>query len=232
MTLDSTNLVLRAPPLTLLPVVGTAAAFAVRRIYCVGRNYLSHVRELQNNENEPPFFFQKQREMIVPDGGSVRYPSLTGDFQHEIELVVALQSGGSHIAPVDALSHVYGYAVGLDMTRRDRQNDMKRMQKPWEVSKSFEDSAPCGAITPAVLCGHPGAGQLQLTVNGQTRQHSDIDQLIWPVPQLIAALSEQVELAAGDLIYTGTPAGVGPVQRGDVLQAQIAGLMPLTVTIV
>ena len=234
MTTDSISpaLVLPAPPLTLLPVVGATASFAVRRIYCVGRNYLSHVRELQNKENEPPFFFQKQREMIVRDGGSVRYPGLTADFQHELELVVALQSGGSNIASGAALSHVYGYAVGLDMTRRDRQNDMKRMQKPWEVSKSFEDSAPCGAITQAAQCGHLSTAALQLTVNGQLRQHSNVDQLIWHVPQLIAALSEQVELAAGDLIYTGTPSGVGPVVRGDVLQAHIAGLAPLTVTIV
>ena len=232
MTPEPAALVLPAPPLTLLPVTGSQAFFAVRRIYCVGRNYLSHVRELNNNENEPPFFFQKQREMIVPPGGHVRYPALTTDFQHELELVVALQSGGSLIAAAEALGHVYGYAVGLDMTRRDRQNDMKRLQKPWEVAKSFEDSAPCGAITPASQCGHLGAAALQLSVNGQRRQASTLDQLIWPVPQLIAALSEQVELAAGDLIYTGTPAGVGPVQRGDVLLAQVDGLAPLTVTVV
>lgn len=232
MTIQPTALVLPAPPLTLLPVAGSQGSFAVRRIYCVGRNYLSHVRELHNNEHEPPFFFQKQREMIVPSGGQVRYPALTADFQHELELVVALQSGGAHIPATLALGHVYGYAVGLDMTRRDRQNDMKRMQKPWEIAKSFEDSAPCGAITPASLCGDISAAALQLTVNGQLRQASTLDQLIWPIPQLLAALSEQVELAAGDLIYTGTPAGVGPVQRGDVLQAQVDGLQPLTVTIV
>ena len=162
----------------------------------------------------------------------MRYPGLTNDFQHELELVVALHSGGLNI-PVDtANQHIFGYAIGLDMTRRDRQNDMKRMQKPWEVSKSFEDSAPCGAITPVSQCGLLNSGGLRLHVNDQLRQSSDLNLLIWPIPKLIAALSEQVELAAGDLIYTGTPEGVGPVQRGDVLEAEFDGLSRLRVTIV
>ena len=209
MNSSSPTLVFPATAPTLLPVNGDTRQFPVRRIFCVGRNYLAHVRELQNTENEPPFYFQ-----------------------HELELVVALHSGGLNI-PVDtANQHIFGYAIGLDMTRRDRQNDMKRMQKPWEVSKSFEDSAPCGAITPVSQCGLLNSGGLRLHVNDQLRQSSDLNLLIWPIPKLIAALSEQVELAAGDLIYTGTPEGVGPVQRGDVLEAEFDGLSRLRVTIV
>ena len=224
MNSSSPTLVFPATAPTLLPVNGDTRQFPVRRIFCVGRNYLAHVRELQNTENEPPFFFQKQREMIVQHGATVRYPGLTNDFQHELELVVALHSGGLNI-PVDtANQHIFGYAIGLDMTRRDRQNDMKRMQKPWEVSKSFEDSAPCGAITPVSQCGLLNSGGLRLHVNDQLRQSSDLNLLIWPIPKLIAALSEQVELAAGDLIYTGTPEGVAAVQRGDLMEGVVAGV--------
>ena len=232
MNSSSPTLVFPATAPTLLPVNGDTRQFPVRRIFCVGRNYLAHVRELQNTENEPPFFFQKQREMIVQHGATVRYPGLTNDFQHELELVVALHSGGLNITVDTANQHIFGYAIGLDMTRRDRQNDMKRMQKPWEVSKSFEDSAPCGAITPVSQSGLLNSGGLRLHVNDQLRQSSDLNLLIWPIPKLIAALSEQVELAAGDLIYTGTPEGVGPVQRGDVLEAEFDGLSRLRVTIV
>jgi fumarylpyruvate hydrolase len=231
MTLDSTNLVLRAPPLTLLPVVGTAAAFAVRRIYCVGRNYLSHVRELQNNENEPPFFFQKQREMIVPAGGSVRYPSLTADFQHEIELVVALQSGGSHIAPANALSHVYGYAVGLDMTRRDLQIKMREQGRPWEIGKAFDYAAPIGVLHLKSDTGEIHSGEIGLNVNGEVKQKSDITHLIWSVNETIANLSTLFELHPGDLIFSGTPDGVGPVMAGDTMHGFIQGLSSISVKV-
>lgn len=223
--------VIPAPAVIVLPVVGETATFPVRRIYCVGRNYLAHVRELNNNAAEPPFFFQKQRDMIVSSGGRIRYPSLTDDFQFETELVVALKSGGFDIPAATANTHIYGYAVGFDMTRRDRQNEMKKMQKPWEIGKSFEDSAPCGAITPAATIGPLSSGSIQLRVNDQIRQSSDLDRMIWNVPMIIAELSKQVALAAGDLIYTGTPEGVGPVVRGDHMVGSIAGLRPLIIDV-
>ncbi|MGH8446091.1 MAG: fumarylacetoacetate hydrolase family protein [Solimonas sp.] len=220
------------PQTVSLPVVGESAVFPVRRIYCVGRNYLAHTRELSNNENEPPFFFQKQRDMIVQSGGKVRYPALTSDFQYETELVVAMKSGGFNIPAERADEHIYGYAVGFDMTRRDRQSDMKKMQKPWEIGKSFEDCAPCGAITPAGRSGYLSKGEIKLVVNDKTRQQSDLDHMIWNVQQIIAELSTQVEIAASDLIYTGTPEGVGPVVRGDHMVGTIAGLQTLVVDIV
>lgn len=224
--------VVAAPETVTLPVVGESAAFPVRRIYCVGRNYLAHTRELNNNESEPPFFFQKQRDMIVQSGSKVHYPALTSDFQYETELVVAMKSGGFDIAAERANEHIYGYAVGFDMTRRDRQGDMKKMQKPWEVGKSFEESAPCGAITPASRVGYLSKGQIKLVVNDKTRQDSDLDHMIWNVQQIIAELSKQVEIGAGDLIYTGTPEGVGPVVRGDHMVGTIAGLQTLVIDIV
>lgn len=221
------------PPETVsLAIEGSRDRFPVRRIHCVGRNYLAHVRELDNNEAEPPFFFQKQRDMIVQTGGRMRYPALTEDFQFETELVVALRSGGFDIAAERAHEHVFGYAVGLDMTRRDRQSDMKAMEKPWEIGKSFEDSAPCGPITPIARTGFLTKGRIRLEVNGRTRQDSDLDHMIWNVRAIVAELSKQVELAAGDLIYTGTPEGVGPVERGDRLVATVEGLRPLEVEVV
>lgn len=225
------DLALPPPALITLPVVGSDKRFPVRRIYCVGRNYLAHVLELNNNAAEPPFFFQKQRDMIVQPGGTVRYPALTDDFEYETELVVALKSGGMDIVHEAANAHIFGYAVGFDMTRRDRQADMKRMQKPWEIGKSFEDSAPCGAITPAAKSGFLDKGEIKLLVNGEVRQQSNLDRMIWNVPKLIAALSREAELQAGDLIYTGTPEGVGPVKRGDRMEGMIDGLSTLIVSI-
>jgi len=219
------------PDVVSLPIEGTSSRFPVRRIYCVGRNYLAHVRELSNNEAEPPFFFQKQRDMIVQSGGKMRYPQLTENFHYETELVVALKSGGFDIPAARANDHIFGYAVGFDMTRRDRQSDMKKMQKPWEIGKSFEDSAPCGTITPASKTGFLDKGRIRLEVNGKTRQDSDIDHMIWDVPGIIAELSRQVELAAGDLIYTGTPEGVGPVVRGDHMVGTVEGLQPLLIDV-
>lgn len=226
------GLAIPAPQIVTLPIAGSSKRFPVRRIYCVGRNYLAHVVELNNNTAEPPFFFQKQRDMIVQTGGNVRYPSLTNDFEYETELVVAMKSGGENIGPEAANAHIFGYAVGFDMTRRDRQADMKRMQKPWEIGKSFEDSAPCGVITPASKTGYLERGEIKLLVNGEVRQQSNLDKMIWNVPRLIAALSKEASLQAGDLIYTGTPEGVGPVKRGDQMVGTVDGLSPLSVTIV
>ena len=215
-----------------LPIVGGDQRFPVRRVYCVGRNYLEHIRELGNDEREPPFFFAKHRDTIVASGSSIAYPGLTKDFQHELELVVAMKSGGMNITAGDALSHVFGYAVGLDMTRRDLQTASRQKQQPWEIGKSFDQSAPCSAITPVERAGHLAKGRIWLSVNGTVRQDADLDLMIWKVPDIIAVLSTQVGLAAGDLIYTGTPAGVAAVVKGDTLVGNIAGLEELTIRVV
>ncbi len=212
-------------------VTGMAARFPVRRIWCVGRNYLAHVRELGNDEREPPFFFSKQPDMVVPDGSAIAYPGLTKDLQHEIELVVALVSGGSDIESEEALGHVFGFAVGLDLTRRDLQGAAKGKGHPWEIGKSFEASAPVGAITPAAQAGAMARGRIALTVNGTVKQQSDLSHMIWRVPEVIARLSRQVVLGAGDLIFTGTPEGVAALARGDKLLGEIEGLEPLRLTI-
>lgn len=230
-SVGNSSLAVPAPPLVTLPIVGSRQRFPVRRIYCVGRNYLAHRRELGNSETDPLFFFAKHRDMIVQSGGHCAFPALTGDYEHEIELVVAMKSGGLAIPPSRALDHVYGYAVGLDMTRRDQQNKMKEKRLPWEVAKSFEDCAPCGAITPASAVGHLKEGRIVLTVNGAARQDSDLANMMWGVADVISQLSAQAELRAGDIIYTGTPDGVGPLKRGDALLARIDRLADLAVTI-
>ncbi len=217
---------------TTLPIVGSSQRFPVRRIYCVGRNYLAHIRELGNDEREPPFFFAKQRDMIVQNGQNVNYPSLTSDYQHELELVVAMKSGGQNIRREDALSHIYGYAVGLDLTRRDLQTISRKKEQPWEIGKSFEQCAPCSSITPADKSGHLAKGRIWLSVNGKMRQDSDLELMIWNVPEIIEQLTKQVGLAAGDLIYTGTPEGVAALKKGDKLVGGVAGLTDLSVTIV
>jgi fumarylpyruvate hydrolase len=219
-------------PVVTLPIMGSAQRYPVRRIYCVGRNYLEHIRELGNDEREPPFFFAKHHDMIVQNGEKVEYPGLTKDYQHELELVVAMKSGRLNIPKDEALSHIYGYAVGLDMTRRDLQTISRKKEQPWEIGKSFEQCAPCTAITPAEKTGHLSKGKIWLSVNGKMRQDSDLELMIWNVPEIIEALSKQVGLAAGDLIYTGTPASVGAVQKGDKLVGGVAGLPELSVTIV
>ena len=224
--------VIPAPEATSLPVVGTSQRFPVRRIYCVGRNYLEHIRELGNDERQPPFFFAKHRDMIVQNGSTVYYPSLTRDYQHELELVVAMKSGGENIPREQALSHVYGYAIGLDMTRRDLQTASRQKEQPWEIGKSFEQCAPCSAVTPLErLPGHMTKGKIQLAVNGRMRQDADLELMIWNVPDIIAHLSTQVGIAAGDLIYTGTPAGVAAVVAGDKMVGQIEHLGELSITI-
>ncbi len=216
---------------TELPVAG-GGMFPVRRVYCVGRNYIDHIREMKEaDERDPPFFFQKPRDAVIPDGARVPYPPFTTDFQFEVELVVALGLPGRNIPVGRALEHVWGYAVGIDLTRRDRQRDARDRRLPWEVGKSFDASAPCGPIARTRDARHFKGGAITLSVNGIERQHGDIGQMIWSVAEVIAQLSRQVTLGAGDLIYTGTPAGVGPVVPGDVIAAQIDGLPSLTITI-
>ena len=220
-----------AVPATEVPVAG-GGSFPVRRVYCVGRNYIDHIREMKEaDERDPPFFFQKPRDAVVPDGAHVPYPPLTSDFQFEVELVIAIGRAGRNIRVADARDHIWGYAVGIDLTRRDRQRDARDQRLPWEVGKSFDASAPCGAIAPARAARHFTGTAITLHVNGVERQRGDIGQMIWNVPEVVAQLSKQVTLGAGDLIYTGTPAGVGPVVPGDVIAAYIDGLPSLTITI-
>jgi fumarylpyruvate hydrolase len=221
------------PSVTALPVRGSESRFPVRRVYCVGRNYAEHAIEMGGDPNkEPPFFFQKNPDNLVADKSEFRYPSATKDVHHEIELVVFLSKGGENI-PVDkALDHVFGYAVGLDMTRRDLQGEAKKMGRPWEVGKAVEASAPCGPIVPASKIGHPTKGAVWLDVNGQRRQTGDLSQLIWNVPETIAYLSGLFTLAAGDLIMTGTPAGVGAVKKGDVMKGGVEGIGEIEVRVV
>jgi fumarylpyruvate hydrolase len=228
---EKNKLVIPAPAETTLPVANTEGVFPVRRIYCVGRNYLAHVREMGHDEREAPFFFAKASDMIVQNGATIPYPSLTQNYHHEIELVVAMKSGSTNIAKDDALSHVYGYAVGLDMTRRDLQQAAAKKGQPWEIGKSFDQAAPCSAIFPVSKVGHISKGKIQLTVNGDGRQNSDIAMMIWNVQEIISHLSRQVGLAAGDLIYTGTPDGVGPVERGDKMMGHIDSLGELSIAI-
>ncbi|WP_316230533.1 fumarylacetoacetate hydrolase family protein [Bradyrhizobium sp. SZCCHNR1051] len=227
----SASTVIPALPQPSLPVVGEAGVFPVRRIWCVGRNYLEHIREMGNDERDPPFFFAKHADMLEPDGAVIPYPPLTKDMHHEVELVVALKSGGLNIPTDKALEHVYGYAVGIDLTRRDLQLASRKMQRPWEVGKSFDHSAPCSAIQPAAKIGHPSKGKIWLSVNGTERQTGDLSELIWNVPEIIWKLSQQVELAAGDIIMTGTPAGVAAVVAGDKIECGVDGVGTLKVSI-
>jgi fumarylpyruvate hydrolase len=223
--------VLPAIPATEVPVAG-GGVFPVRRVYCVGRNYLDHIREMKEaDERDPPFFFQKPRDAVVVDGARVPYPPFTSDFQFEVELVAAIGRDGRNIAVADANSHIWGYAVGIDFTRRDRQRDARDSRLPWEAGKSFDASAPCGAIARGCDPKHFEHCAITLSVNGAERQRGDTGQMIWSVPEVIAQLSKQVTLSVGDLIYTGTPSGVGAVMPGDLITAHIDGLPSLTVTI-
>jgi fumarylpyruvate hydrolase len=224
--------VIDPPEVASLAVEGEQARFPVRRIYCVGRNYLAHVREMNEgaDERDPPFFFQKPRDSIVEDGGSVPYPALTKSLHHEVELVVAIAKGGANIPQAEALDHVYGYGVGIDLTRRDLQTVAKDKGWPWEMGKSFDHSAPCGPVHPAGDVGH-GPRTIGLKVNGALRQNSTTAKMTWSVSEIISKLSEQYELAPGDIIYTGTPEGVGAVVPGDRLEGAIEGLGTLTISI-
>ena len=224
--------ILTPQPRPALPVQGSPKFLPVHRIYCVGRNYAEHAIEMGHDpKREAPFFFQKNADSLVLDGGVFPYPSQSQDVHHEIELVVAIGAGGKDIAAGDALKYVYGYAVGLDMTRRDLQGEAKKAGRPWEVGKAFESAAPCSIIVQASEIGHPAKGAITLDVNGTTRQSGDLAQMIWSVPEIIAHLSGLFALQAGDLIYTGTPAGVGPVERGDRLHGTIAGVGELRVSV-
>ncbi|MDB5731597.1 MAG: putative fumarylacetoacetate hydrolase, partial [Variovorax sp.] len=218
-----------------VPVVGQSTRFAVHRIYCVGRNYEDHAKEMGFTGREPPFFFMKPADaaVVVDEGatGTLAYPSLTRNLHHEVELVVAIGKGGTNIPAAQALEHVYGYAVGLDMTRRDLQNDMKKQGRPWDIGKGFEQSAPIGAIVPAAGAGDVANAKISLRVNDQVRQRSTVDKLIWNIAETIEHLSAAWELRPGDLIYTGTPEGVAAVVAGDTLVAQVAGLPALTLRI-
>ena len=220
-----------------LPIVGSTEVFPVRRIYCIGRNYAAHAREMGSDPTrEPPFFFQKPTDAVqfVAPGtvGNHPYPSLTKNYHYEIELVAALKSGGTNISIADALQHVYGYAIGLDMTRRDLQRGMGDQKKPWEIGKSFDMSAPIGPIHPVAMTQHFTKGRIVLAVNGQTKQEADLSFMIWSVAEQISQLSQAFELKAGDIIYSGTPENVGPVVKGDVLVGRIDGLPELSVRIV
>ena len=220
-----------APPITSIPVAG-GDPFPVRRIYCVGRNYAAHARERGHDpDREEPFFFMKPADAIVPNGSTIPYPTMTKSYHHEIEMVVALAKGGRDVPVERALDFVLGYAVGLDMTRRDLQQQAKNLGRPWDLSKGFDQSAPCATISPVSKVGHIGKGAIWLKINGEIRQQSDISNLIWSVPETIAYLSRYVELAPGDLIYSGTPDGVGAVVRGDKLHGHVDGLEDLNITV-
>lgn len=227
-----TDYVFSPLPQPFLPVKGTQSRFPVHRIYCVGQNYADHVVEMGGDPSRnPPFFFQKNPDCVVLDGGDFPYPTRTEDVHHEIELVVALKSGGSDIAVEQALDHVYGYAVGIDMTRRDLQAVAKKAGRPWEVAKAFDHSAPCSEIVPASEIGHPQKAAISLSINGEIRQSGNLDQMIWKVAETIAYLSSLFELQPGDLIFTGTPAGVGAVKRGDRLEGKVEGVGSVVTTV-
>jgi fumarylpyruvate hydrolase len=225
------DLVIPPPALVTVPVVG-GGAFPVRRVFCVGRNYAEHQKEMGHSGEEPPFFFMKPPDGLVRDGADTPYPPATADLHHEIELVAAIGGASANVARETALDLVYGYAVGIDLTRRDIQSVAKKLGRPWEMAKGFDHSAPIGAIVPAATIGHPASAAITLTVNGQLRQSGDIDQMIWPLADVIAHLSGLVALRPGDLIFTGTPAGVGQVVRGDRLEGAVAGIGTVGTTIV
>ncbi len=230
---DTTSaFVIASAPTISLPIQGNEKRFPVNRIFCVGRNYADHAREMGHDPNrEPPFFFMKPSSTIVSDGKAFPYPAQSTDVQYEVELVVAIHVGGSNISSNKALEHVYGYAVGLDMTRRDLQTAAKKMGRPWETGKAFDDSAPCGELIPVSKIGHPSSGAITLQVNSAVKQKGDLSDLIWNVPDTIAYLSTLFALQPGDLIYTGTPAGVGPIVKGDVMHASVDGVGQLEVRV-
>ena len=219
----------------LIPIVDDERGFPVRRIFCVARNYAEHAREMGGTGREAPFFFSKPADAVVPvaggSSGRMAYPTKTADLHHEVEMVAAIGRGGRNIAVAAASAHVFGYAIGLDMTRRDLQAELKKQGRPWDIAKGFDQSAPIGPIHPVTMVGHPQRGAIALTVNGMQRQQGDLADMIWSVPEIISLLSEYYELQAGDLVFTGTPAGVGPVVCGDRLVGSVAGLGELAVLI-
>jgi fumarylpyruvate hydrolase len=220
-----TDFVIPAPATPSVAVAGSAARFPVRRVFCVGRNYAAHAREMGSDPTrEPPFFFMKPADAVVAAEGVLPFPALTDNLHHEVELVVALGQGGRNVAPQDALALVWGYGVGVDLTRRDLQEAAKKTGRPWEWGKAFDASAPCAALRPVSEVGHPATGRVWLDVNGETRQQGDLNELIWPVADIISHVSQAVALQPGDLIYTGTPAGVGALQPGDRVSGGVEGV--------
>ena len=220
-----------APPQASLPVKGSDALFPVRRIYCVGRNFAEHAREMGfDPDRDPPFFFMKPADAIVADSAAIPYPTMTQNFHYEIELVAAIGTGGRNIPIEDALTHVFGYAAGIDLTRRDVQAEARDMGRPWDMAKGFDRSAPCAALVPADQFD-PRSGAIWLEVNGIRKQDSDLDKLIWSVAEVICHLSSYMELQPGDLIFTGTPEGVGPIVPGDVVTGHIDGLIDISMTV-
>jgi fumarylpyruvate hydrolase len=220
-----------APPVVSVEVDGEDKRFPVRRIYCVGRNYAEHIREMGADERQSPFFFQKPSDAIVEDGAAVPYPPITADFQYEIELVLAIGKGGTNITVKDAANHIFGVAAGIDLTRRDVQIEARKTGRPWEIGKSFDASAPIGTIVPLKDGALPGKGALSLRVNGEVRQKGDIAEMIWNSAEIVSQLSKQYALVAGDLIFTGTPAGVGPVVAGDEVVGEVEGVGTIRITI-
>jgi len=222
-----------APPVQpSLAIADSDQRFPVRRIFCVGRNYAAHAREMgKDPDREPPFFFTKPADAVVDGGATIPYPTLTANLHHEIELVVAIGKAGFRVSPGDAAGLIWGYAVGIDLTRRDLQNDAKENGRPWDWAKGFDRSAPCAPLVPVTRSGHPATGRIWLEVNGKTRQDADLAELIWPVADVIAICSQAVALHPGDLIFTGTPAGVGPLVEGDRVRGGIDGLPNIDITI-
>ncbi len=226
------SFVIPAPPTASIEIAGTEDRFPVRRIYCIGRNYQAHRQEMGSDDRKPSFFFQKPVDALLPTGGEFPYPPESDNVHHEIELVVAIGKGGVNIATEDALDHVYGYGLGIDMTRRDLQAKAKKDGKPWDAAKSFDFSAPISPIRPVSEIGHPNSGRIWLSVNGEIRQDSDLNLQIWNVQEGISQLSRLYEVVPGDIIYTGTPDGVGPVKAGDVISGGIDGIGEIEITVV
>jgi fumarylpyruvate hydrolase len=215
-----------------LAVIGSDDLFPIHRVYCVGRNYVAHGLEMGGDpDREPPFFFAKPADALVVDGATIPFPPATSNLHHEVEMVVALSSGGTEIAESDALNHVFGYGVGIDLTRRDLQDEAKKMARPWDMSKGFDNSAPCSALRRASEIGHPESARIVLKANGEIRQDSDVKMMIWNVPEMIAYLSRLLELRPGDVIFSGTPEGVAACINGDRLEASVEGIADLTVTL-
>lgn len=231
--MSANNVYIITPPRqAAVAIADETRLFPVRRIFCVGRNYADHAREMgADPDRELPFFFCKPADALVADGATIAYPPQTKNLQHEVELVAAIATGGADIARETALDHVFGYGVGIDLTRRDLQQEAKDKKRPWDWGKGFDHSAPLSALHPASRIGHPSRGRIHLAVNGQVKQDGNLDQMIWPLPDVIAFISQSMRLEAGDLIYTGTPAGVAAVLPGDVLTAEVDGVARLTVTI-
>ncbi|MER8462301.1 fumarylacetoacetate hydrolase family protein [Mesorhizobium sp. M1396] len=226
-----TEFVLPSPAIASVAVAGSPGRFAVRRIFCVGRNYAAHARELGNDERDPPFFFTKPADAVVDSGATIPYPPLTANLHHEIELVAAIGRPGFRIGREQALDHVWGYGVGIDLTLRELPDAATMAAGPWEWAMAVDRSAPCGPLVPAQKSGHPQKGRIWLAVNGQVRQDADLAELIWPISDIVSICSEAVELEPGDLIFTGTPAGVGAVRAGDTMTGGVDGIGTIEITI-